>query len=49
MVGVKEYASQSHKFLCSAIAPNLKLVVTGDDNRMLNIWSFSQNTPVAVS
>jgi hypothetical protein len=45
---VKEYRSATHKFKCAALAHDSELLVTGDDNKMLNLWSFAANAPILV-
>ena len=45
---VKEYRSATHRFKCAALAHDAELLVTGDDNNMLNLWSFSANAPILV-
>lgn len=50
LVRFKEWKSTSQKgvkFKCAAIAPEMSLVATGDDNNQLTIWAFDQPYPVS--
>ena len=33
-------------FRCAAIAPMSNLIVTGDENCCMNLWSFTQHQPL---
>ena len=44
--GIKEFKIKDGKFKCGAIGDKNRLVVTGDDNASVNLWSFDENTPI---
>ncbi len=47
IVGIKEYTSASSKFISAAIAPENKNVLLGDDNNIITLWNYSDDTPIS--